>query len=67
MNDELSEAIQALDLARVESLLRAGANVRYVRPQGYSAMLDVMHGRLTIDSRMPTIEGCFWWAEPTGD
>lgn len=42
---ELSEAIADGDLDRVRGLLDAGADVRYVRPRGYTALIDVMCGR----------------------
>lgn len=41
----LTEAVFAGDLERIQALLDAGADVRYVRPSGYTVMIDAMHGR----------------------
>lgn len=42
---ELSAAVSAGDVETARALLDAGADVRYVRPHGYTAMVDAMHGR----------------------
>ncbi len=42
---QLGEAVGQGDLVVIRSLLDAGANVHYVRPKGYTVMVDVMHGR----------------------
>jgi len=42
---DLREAVGAGDLKAVEALLDAGADIRYVRPSGYTVMIDAMHGR----------------------
>lgn len=45
MKKDLAEAVGEGDLETIRSLLDAGADVRYVRPSGYTVMIDVMHGR----------------------
>ena len=42
---ELAEAVGNGDLETIRRLLEGGADVRYVRPHGYTVMIDVMHGR----------------------
>lgn len=42
---ELHEVISAGDPEAVRERLDAGADVRYVRPNGYAAMVDAMYGR----------------------
>src|SRR5207245_10409773 len=42
---KLSEAVSAGDVEVARALLDAGADVRYVRPHGYTVMIDAMHGR----------------------
>jgi ankyrin repeat protein len=46
---DLSEAVGAGDLDTIRTLLDAGADIRYVRPHGYTAMIDVMHGRSIVN------------------
>ena len=46
---ELSQALGNGDITAVRALLDAGADVGYVRPEGYSALIDVMHGRSIAD------------------
>jgi ankyrin repeat protein len=46
---ELSEAVGKGDLETIRSLLDAGADIHYVRPHGYTVMIDVMYGRSIID------------------
>lgn len=41
----LTEAARAGNLEKIQALLDAGADVRYVRPSGYAVMIDVMYGR----------------------
>lgn len=41
---DLKAALDNGDLAAVRSLLDAGADVRYVRPEGYTVMIDAMFG-----------------------
>lgn len=41
----LAEAVGEGDLEAIRRLLDDGADVRYVRPGGYSVMIDVMYGR----------------------
>ncbi len=48
-NPDLSEAVGKGDLETIRSLLDAGDDIRYVRPHGYTAMIDVMHGRSIMD------------------
>jgi ankyrin repeat protein len=45
----LSEAVGEGDLETIRSLLDAGADIRYVRPSGYTVMIDVMHGRTILE------------------
>lgn len=45
LESELHKAVGAGDLEAVRALLDAGADVRYVRPSGYTVMIDAMHGR----------------------
>ena len=49
IEDKLSEAVGKGDVEAVRSLLDAGADVRYVRPKGYTVLIDVMHGRSIAD------------------
>ncbi|MEO6812191.1 MAG: ankyrin repeat domain-containing protein [Isosphaeraceae bacterium] len=49
LESELCEAVGKGDLDAIRSLLAAGADVHYVRPQGYTVMIDVMHGRSIAD------------------
>ena len=56
LESDLSAAAQAGNLEAIRSLLGAGADVRYVRPHGYTVKIDVMHGRpgtLLTSSRPP--------------
>jgi ankyrin repeat protein len=46
---ELAEAAGQGDLEAIRRLLDDGADIRYVRPHGYTVMIDVMHGRSIID------------------
>ena len=46
---ELAEAVSRGDLETIRKLLDAGADVRYVRPSGYTAIVDVMHGRSILE------------------
>lgn len=46
---ELSEAVSEGDLETIRGLLDDGADVRYVRPHGYTVMIDVMHGRSILE------------------
>src|SRR6188508_2101188 len=46
---DLSEAAGKGDLETIRSLLDAGADIRYVRPRGYTVMIDVLHGRSILD------------------
>lgn len=46
---DLSAAVADGKLDVIRSLLDAGANIRYVRPHGYTVMIDVMHGRSIAD------------------
>jgi ankyrin repeat protein len=46
---ELAEAVSEGDLETIRSLLDDGADVRYVRPHGYTVMIDVMHGRSILE------------------
>src|SRR6185312_8170763 len=45
----LAEAVSEGDIETIRSLLDDGADVRYVRPHGYTAMIDVMHGRSILE------------------
>jgi len=42
---DLKEAVREGDQEKIIALLNAGADIRYVRPSGYTVMIDVMHGR----------------------
>lgn len=42
---ELARAVADGDLEAIRSLLDAGADIRYVRPSGYTVLIDAMHGR----------------------
>src|SRR3954471_2913611 len=46
---DLSGAVGEGDLAKISALLDAGADIRYVRPHGYTVMIDVMHGRTILE------------------
>ena len=46
---DLSEAAGKGDLETIRSLLNAGADIRYVKPRGYTVMIDVMHGRSILE------------------
>jgi len=48
----LDIAVAEGNLEAIRSLLDAGADVRYVRPRGYTVMIDVMHGRSIADDEM---------------
>jgi ankyrin repeat protein len=53
LESELSEAVGKGNLEAIRSLLGAGADVLYVRPKGYTVMIDVMHGRsITNDEQL---------------
>src|SRR6185312_11570738 len=45
----LAEAVSEGDIETIRSLLDDGADVRYVRPHGYTVMIDVMHGRSILE------------------
>lgn len=53
---DLSEAVGEGDLHKLRDLLDAGADIRYVRPHGYTVMIDVMHGRSILDD--PHLQVC---------
>src|SRR5688572_18685413 len=46
---ELSEAVSAGDIDAARAFLDAGADVRYVRPHGYTVLIDAMHGRSILE------------------
>jgi len=46
---DLSDAIRAGDLGAIRSLLDAGADIRYVRPRGYTATIDAMYTDQSCD------------------
>jgi ankyrin repeat protein len=46
---DLSDAVGEGDLETIRALLDAGADIRYVRPHGYTVMIDVMYGRSSLD------------------
>ena len=46
---ELAEAVGEGDLETIRWLLDDGADIRYVRPHGYTVMIDVMHGRSMLE------------------
>ncbi|MGL4421250.1 MAG: ankyrin repeat domain-containing protein, partial [Gemmataceae bacterium] len=47
----LSEAAGAGDLETIRALLDAGADIRYIRPSGYTVMIDVMYGRSILEDK----------------
>jgi ankyrin repeat protein len=49
LESELSDAVGTGNLEAIRCLLDAGADVRYIRPKGYTVMIDVMHGRSIAD------------------
>ena len=49
-HEDLNAAISAGDLEAVRALLEAGADVRYARPHGYTALIDAMYGRVIADN-----------------
>lgn len=48
---ELAEAVGEGNLETIRWLLDDGADIRYVRPHGYTVMIDVMHGRSIADDK----------------
>jgi ankyrin repeat protein len=48
-DSELSDAISRGDLEAVQSLLDDGADVRYVRPKGYAALIDAVYAQQMLD------------------
>lgn len=42
---DLRAALKEGDLPKVQSLIAAGADIRYKTPEGYDALLDAAHGR----------------------
>lgn len=48
---ELSEAASDGDLETIRTLLDSGAKIRYVKPHGYTVMIDVMHGRDILEDQ----------------
>jgi ankyrin repeat protein len=48
---DLSEAAGDGDLETIRALLEAGADIRYVKPRGYTVMIDVMHGRSILEDQ----------------
>lgn len=46
---ELVEAIERGDLESVQSLLDAGADIKYVRPKGYTAIIDAVCNPMIYD------------------
>jgi ankyrin repeat protein len=55
-NTALSLAVSAGNLDKIRFLLEVGANIRYQRPDGYNALIDVMHGRdITKDENLVPI------------
>jgi ankyrin repeat protein len=56
LESELSDAVEKGNLEAIRSLLNAGADIHYVRPKGYSVMIDVMHGRSTsVDEQLMSV------------
>ncbi|MFN0052880.1 MAG: ankyrin repeat domain-containing protein [Planctomycetales bacterium] len=48
---DLSQAAGEGDLVTIRALLDAGADIRYVRPRGYTVMIDVMYGRPILEDK----------------
>ena len=48
---DLSEAAGDGDLETIRALLDAGADIRYMKPHGYTVMIDVMHGRPILEDQ----------------
>jgi ankyrin repeat protein len=46
---ELVKAVSEGDLETIRRLLVEGADIRYVRPHGYTVLIDVMHGRSILE------------------
>src|SRR4051812_34686443 len=46
---ELADAVGEGDLGAIRRLLDDGADIRYVRPRGYTVLIDAMHGRSTSE------------------
>ena len=44
-NTVLGLAVSSGNLAKIQLLLDAGANINYQRPHGYDVLIDAMHGR----------------------